>query len=212
MKLQIDDKFYKLEIVKKRTNRNTYIMVKEDLTILVTTNIFTSDKKINQIINENIDSIKKMIERASKKKEYEEKFYYLGREYDLVYTNSDSVSFGEKTAFVGKNVDFDKWLKTQAQDLFLQRLDLIYSKFSRRIPYPTMTIRKMKSRWGVCNVKTHRVTLNLNLMKKDISCLDYVIVHELSHLVYADHSKRFWGLVEENYPEYKKVRKMMKEY
>lgn len=212
MKLQIDDKFYKLEIVKKRTNRNTYIRVKEDLTILVTTNIFTSDKKINQIINENIDSIKKMIERASKKKEYEEKFYYLGREYDLVYTNLDSVSFGEKTVFVGKNVDFDKWLKTQAQDLFLQRLDLIYSKFSRRIPYPTMTIRKMKSRWGVCNVKTHRVTLNLNLMKKDISCLDYVIVHELSHLVYADHSKKFWGLVEENYPEYKKVRKMMKEY
>lgn len=212
MKLQIDDKFYKLEIVKKRTNRNTYIRVKEDLTILVTTNIFTSDKKINQIINENIDSIKKMIERASKKKEYEEKFYYLGCEYDLVYTNLDSVSFGEKTVFVGKSIDFDKWLKTQAQDLFLQRLDLIYSKFSRRIPYPTMTIRKMKSRWGVCNVKTHRVTLNLNLMKKDISCLDYVIVHELSHLVYADHSKKFWGLVEENYPEYKKVRKMMKEY
>ena len=112
MKLQIDDKFYKLEIVKKRTNRNTYIRVKEDLTILVTTNIFTSDKKINQIINENIDSIKKMIERASKKKEYEEKFYYLGREYDLVYTNSDSVSVGEKTAFVGKNVDFDKYFST----------------------------------------------------------------------------------------------------
>ena len=64
----------------------------------------------------------------------------------------------------------------------------------------------------MCNVKTHRVTLNLNLMKKDISCLDYVIVHELSHLVYADHSKKFWDLVEENYPEYKKVRKMMKEY
>ena len=70
----------------------------------------------------------------------------------------------------------------------------------------------MKSRWGVCNTKTKRVTLNLELIKKNISCLDYVIVHELSHLIHANHSKDFWDLVEKNYPEYKKVRKLMKEY
>ena len=49
-------------------------------------------------------------------------------------------------------------------------------------------------------------------MKHDIDCLDYVIVHELSHLVYGDHSKNFWNVVEENYPDYKEIRKGMKKY
>ena len=70
----------------------------------------------------------------------------------------------------------------------------------------------MKSRWGVCNVKEKIVTLNLELMKKKIECLDYVIVHELSHLVEANHSARFWKVVEANYPNYKEVRKQMKDY
>ena len=56
-----------------------------------------------------------------------------------------------------------------------------------------------------------RVTLNLELMKKPIYCLDYVIMHELSHLIYANHSKDFWSLVGENCPEYKKIKKIMKE-
>ena len=65
----------------------------------------------------------------------------------------------------------------------------------------------MKTRWGVCNVKTHKVTLNLELIKKDKKYLDYVIVHELSHMLHANHSKEFWKCVEANCPDYKKLRK-----
>ena len=83
--------------------------------------------------------------------------------------------------------------------------------FTREIPYPRLTIRQMKSRWGVCNTRDKRVTLNLELIKMLPQCLDYVIVHELSHLIHANHSKDFWNLVEENYPNYKTVRKIMKE-
>ena len=54
----------------------------------------------------------------------------------------------------------------------------------------------MTSRWGVCNIKNHNVTLNLELSKYDISALDYVIVHELSHLIEFNHSKNFWNIVE----------------
>ena len=50
------------------------------------------------------------------------------------------------------------------------------------------------------------------LIKRKIECLDYVIVHELSHLVEANHSTRFWKVVEENYPDYKEIKKQMKEY
>lgn len=212
MKLSLNNKEYKVEIIKKITTKNTYIRVKDDLTIVITTNTFISDKKILDIVNENIKSIERMLKKAESKIEYNSCFYYLGKKYDIVYTNSSNIEFGDTKVFIGKNVDVEKVLKKHACILFKQRLDLIYSNFSRRIPYPDLTIRKMKSRWGVCNTKTKRVTLNLELIKKDIKCLDYVIVHELAHLICADHSKNFWSVVEENFKDYKKIRKQMKEY
>ena len=212
MEIKLKDEVYNVEIIKKTTTKNTYIRDKEDLTILVTTNIFISDKKIEKIINENMNSIEKMIKKTNAKRSYNSKFFYLGKEYDVVYVNSDNIQLGDKKVFIGKNVDIDKQLKKFAEPLFLERLNYWYNNFSCDIPCPSLTVRKMKSRWGVCNVKTKRITLNLELIKKEVSCLDYVIVHELSHLIYADHSKRFWTLVEENYPEYKKFRKLLKEY
>ena len=212
MKLKLNNEEYNIEIVKKITTKNTYIRVKENLTIYVTANTLTSNKKITEIINENINSIQNMINKAKNKKEYNSNFYYLGKQYDVVYTNSETIEFGNEKVFIGKNVDLEKVLKKQALVLFQKRLDIVYSNFSKKIPYPTLTIRRMKSRWGVCNTKTKRITLNLELIKKDIKCLDYVIVHELSHLIHADHSNKFWTLVEENCPDYKNVRKQMKEY
>jgi len=68
----------------------------------------------------------------------------------------------------------------------------------------------MSSRWGVCNLKNKNVTLNLELSKYNIDALDYVIVHELSHFIYPNHSKTFWLLVAKYYPRYKEVRKALK--
>ena len=68
----------------------------------------------------------------------------------------------------------------------------------------------MKTRWGVCNKRDDSVTLNAELFREPIECLDYVITHELSHFVHFDHSKEFWKLVEKYNPDYKKVRKYLK--
>ena len=87
-----------------------------------------------------------------------------------------------------------------------------YNKFSKKIPYPELKIRKMTSRWGVCNTRLKTITLNLELIKRDIKYLDYVIVHELSHLVHGDHSSRFWDLVGINYEGYKEIRKEMRDF
>lgn len=211
MQVRINNKIYDVEIVKKRTTRNTYIRVKDDLTIYVTTNSFVSDKQIAKLLEESISSIKKMIEKCEKKKAKEGYFYFLGKKYDVIYTNGNDVVLGEGRAFIPRNIDLDKWYKKQAEKYFLERLKYNYSNFSKKIPYPSLTIRKMTTRWGVCNTKLKKVTLNLELIKKDSICLDYVIVHELSHLIHGNHSKDFWRLVEENFPKYKEVRKMMKE-
>lgn len=211
MQLKIKDKLYEVEIVKKRTNKNTYIRVKENLVIYVTTNTFVSDRKIAKLLEESISTITKMIEKIEKKNDKKNYFWYLGNKYDVVYTNNKEIVFGETKVFIPKSLDIEKWYRKQASKLFLERLDYNYNLYNRNIPYPSLTIRKMTSRWGVCNTRLKRVTLNLELIKKDIICLDYVIMHELSHFIYHDHSRNFWSLVEENFPNYKKVRKLMKE-
>ena len=212
MKLDIDGNLYEIVIERKVGNRNTYIRVKKDMKVHVTTNTFTTNKMIEKLINENYDKIVKMFEVQEKKKENNDGFFYLGKKYDIVYASYCDISFGEEKVFINKNLDIDKWYKNQAKKLFLERLDYQYSKFSRRIPYPTLRIRKMTSRWGVCNIKTKVLTLNLELIKRDVKYLDYVIVHELSHLIHGDHSSSFWKLVEENMPDYKKYREEMKEF
>lgn len=212
MKLQIDDTIYPVEIERKKSNKNTYIRVKKDMTIQVTTNFFTSDKAITKLIEENSNKIKKMIKTQEIKNENNTGFFYLGKKYDIVYVEYCDISLGENKVFLNRKIDLDKWYKKEAMKIYKEHLDQIYHRFSRKIPYPSLKIRKMTTRWGVCNVKTKTITLNLELIKREVKYLDYVIVHELSHLIYANHSSKFWDLVEKNMPEYKKYRKEMKEF
>lgn len=206
MKFDYNDKDYDVVVLKKRTTKNLYIKVKEDLKIYITCNIFTSDREIKRIITNNRKSIENMLDRTIRIEDKKKEFYYLGKKYDIVYTNIDEVSLGENKIFLSKNIDLDKWLKKQALKIFSEHLENCYENFTRSIPHPSLRIRKMKTRWGVCNTKTYVITLNLELITKDINCLDYVIYHELSHLVEANHSKRFWTVVEENFKDYKKYR------
>ena len=78
------------------------------------------------------------------------------------------------------------------------------------MPEFRLRIRKMSTRWGVCNTRDKIVTLNLELIKKHPKYLDYVIIHELSHLVHPNHSKDFWRCVYDNMNDYKEVRKELK--
>ena len=210
MQLVYNDREYEVVIEKKRGQKNTYIRVKKDLKITVTTGFFTSMKFIENLIRDNYEKIEKMIDFQEKKIENNLGFFYLGRQYVVIYCEQKGISFVGDKVYISHDFDIDAWYKKQAKKLFLERLDYNYSKFTKKIPYPKLRIRKMTSRWGVCNIKTHIITLNLELIKRDVSYLDYVIIHEMSHLVYGDHSTSFWRLVEKNMPDYKKYREEMK--
>lgn len=210
VKIKINDEEYNLIINKKKSTKNMYLRIRDNLDIYVTCNIFFSDNAILKYIKDNENSIERLINKIKKKKESEEFFYYLGKKYDLVYLNQNGITFGNEKVFVGKDFNLDKWYKEKAGMIFREELDFKYNDFIYKIPYPSLQIRKMKTRWGVCNVKTHKITLNLELIKKDRKYLDYVIVHELSHLIYPNHSKEFWKCVENNFKDYKKIRKELK--
>lgn len=205
MKFKIDGKEYNVIIIKKR-NKNTYVRIDESLSIIVTTNYLTPKYKINKILLDNIDKINKMI---SKKEKIDNNFYYLGQKYDIIIDNNINSTFIDNNVIYTKNeTELNKWLKNQTKKIFKERLDLIYKSFNENIIYPDLKIRNMKSRWGVCNKKGY-ITLNSNLIKYNISEIDYVIVHELSHYVHFDHSKEFWNTVSKYFPDYKKSKKVL---
>lgn len=212
MQLTYNDKDYDIVIEKKMGQKNTYIRVKKDLKVTVTTNYFTNNSAIEKLIRDNYNQVCRMIDFQEKKARNNQGFFYLGKQYTVIYSDQKGITFTENKVFIGNDFDVDAWYKKQAKKLFLERLDYCYEKFTRKIPYPKLRIRKMTSRWGVCNVRTHIITLNLELMKRDIAYLDYVIIHEMSHLIYGDHSTSFWKLVGENMPDYKKYREEMKEF
>lgn len=72
-------------------------------------------------------------------------------------------------------------------------------------------VRKMKTRWGSCNIKDKRVWLSSFLGAYPEECLEYVIVHELCHLLERGHNARFYGLVESCLPDWKERRKKLKD-
>ena len=212
MQVQIDNELYDVIITRKRNIKGTYIRVKEDLNIYVSTNMLYPNFMIKDLISKNYDNLVKMINEQKKRLSNNDGFFFLGKKYNIIYTDVKSISFDEDNVYMNKDFNIDKWYKSKAEILFKNRLESKYNEYNRSIPHPTLKIRKMKTRWGVCNIKTHNITLNLELIKRDTKYLDYVIVHELSHLVHANHTKRFWACVEENYPNYKRIVKEMKEF
>lgn len=71
-------------------------------------------------------------------------------------------------------------------------------------------IRKMKTRWGTCNITDRRIWLNLELARLDPVFLEYVLVHEMVHLLERSHNMRYWGLMDRFYPEWRQVRSRLK--
>lgn len=210
MKIEIDDKIYDVIVLKKISTKNIYIRVKEDLKVYVTANKLTSDRKIKEVLDENYNFIKKTILKLEKRNLKKNDFYYLGQKYDIIYDDNKELVLEDDKVYINKDYDLNKWLLKRAKFVFKFELDKIYNSFPYEIPYPSLTIRSMKTRYGVCNTKTKRVTLNLELIKMDIKYIDYVIVHELSHLIHANHSKDFWNVVGEVIPNYKAIRKEMR--
>ena len=211
MEVEINNKKYKL-LVEYKNNKNMYLRIKDDLSINITAPLRIKEKEILKFIEDNEEKINKMILKKEKNKIKDDEILFLGKKYNICYINEKYPSLGTNKIFISKTFNIEKWYKDQAKIIFKEQLDSCFNDFKRNIPYPKLKIRKMKTRWGVCNIKDKTITLNLELIKMDLKYLDYVIYHELSHLIYPNHQKEFWSLVEDHVKDYKKYRKEMKKY
>ncbi|MFW6016452.1 MAG: M48 family metallopeptidase, partial [bacterium] len=103
-----------------------------------------------------------------------------------------------------------EWYLKKAEEVFLEIFERLYEKIypSRKIK-PKISIKKMKTRWGSCNKKLNRINLNLKLIHQPLVCIEYVITHELIHLMHPNHSKKFYNMLEVVMPDYKSKKKML---
>lgn len=209
MIFKYNEKDYQVIVIRKN-NKNTYIRIRDGC-VYVTTNYFSSDRSIIKLINDNYDSISKMIDRYEKRVINDSIFYLFGKRYNIIYTDDCVFDIDLDNIYVKDINGLNKWLNKYINTIFNSHLKYWYDNYLEDIPVPNLKIRKMRTRWGVCNIKNHNVTLNYNLYKYDIECLDYVIIHELSHFIFPNHSKNFWQQVSKYCPNYKEIRRKLKD-
>ncbi len=145
---------------------------------------------------------------------------YLGRQYRLKVIISDDVKStkddvklkGQFLEVKATNKDgvkelVEAWYLNKAKDRFHQIALPLFESFIKRndiseINY-NISIRHMQTRWGSCTAKG-KIILNPELIKAPKSCIEYVIIHELCHLVHHDHTQRFLDLQTREMPEWEK--------
>lgn len=210
MNFELDNIVYEV-IIQRKNNKNLYIRVKEDMKIYVTCNYFTTKLEIKRILNENKDALRKMVKKINKINDDNSKFFYLGNSYDIIINeNVDKVIIKDNTIITKNQKMLDKWYKDEIVRIFDERYVYVFNHFNENIKSPILKIRTMKTRYGVYNRKNHTITLNSKLIEFDIEKIDYVIIHELSHIIHFNHSKNFWALVSKYCKDYKRIRKEMR--
>ncbi len=209
MEVELGNYLVNLEIEKKN-NKNIYFRFKDDNTLYVTCHHLVSKKEVLRLIKQNEKSLLKMYEKFLQHADNNKGFNYLGESYVIVYDeNIKHLTIEDNMIYVKNEKELNKWLKNECERIFKERINLILNNFTDIPPF-SLRIRKMKTRWGVNNVTKRIITLNSELIKKDITLIDYVIIHELCHFYEANHSQRFWREVEKRYPYYKLARKRLR--
>ena len=104
----------------------------------------------------------------------------------------------------GREAILHRWYRDQLRT----RIPPLIAKWEPEIGVHVgeVRIRKMKTRWGSCNISARRIWLNLELVKKPAGCLEFVLVHEMVHLIERKHNERFWKLIDSHMPQWRSYR------
>lgn len=133
-----------------------------------------------------------------------ESFRYLGKQYRLKVIKSDIDSVKLKNGYLVVEYNLKtpakliiKWYKDKAISTYEKELDKCFQHFiTYDIVKPSLKIRKLTKRWGSYNKNSNTITMNIETIKANKDCIDYVIYHELCHSMHFSHNKEFYNLLE----------------
>lgn len=208
MEVNLDGDMIKVQVIRKK-NKNIYFRFDEKLNLVVTANKWVSEREIGKLIENNKKSLEKLYVKVQNKQKKINEFWYLGNKYELIYDDDiEDLEFNNGRIICKNEGELNKFLKFKTKEIFTQE---VY-KMCKIIETPDfeLKIRKMKSRWGVCNYQKKTITLNSELIKYSRDILQYVIVHEMCHFYHHNHGNGFWEMVSNYYPNYKLARKELR--
>lgn len=143
-----------------------------------------------------------------------ETHYYLGRPYRLrvretpgsprVETNNSgrlNLYISEESSVADREAVISRWYRARLREL----AGPVIEKYADQLGVQPSEwkIKRMKTKWGSCNSKARRVWLNLELAKKPLQCIEYIIAHELAHLIEPKHGERFTRLMDRQLPHWR---------
>lgn len=213
---------FEIEKIVRSKRKTIALEVTDRATLIVKAPYYVSNKTIDEVIQKHIKWIRRRIEitRTQEKtfpKEFVsgESFLYLGKPYRLfvVYEQKESLRFDGAFRLREDQQTFARELflqfyKKEAKRFILERVKL-YSKIMG-VSYKSFRITAATKRWGSCS-RDGRLSFAYRLIMAPVSVIDYVVIHELCHVIEHNHSKAFWEKVKAALPDYEEQKRWLKE-
>ncbi|SKC70388.1 M48 family metallopeptidase [Maledivibacter halophilus] len=229
MKFQYGTKTIEFE-VEYRKRKTLEIRIEPPNNVRVRAPIIAKEEDILRVvkskgkwITEKLIELKDM-EYRKRKKEYVngESFMYLGRNYSLNILINQEVKKPKLKLYQGKFCIYtntkeeeilkkavEKWYREKTLEKVIERVN--YYQFYFNVRPNLIKVKEQKKRWASCT-SNRDLLFNWRCVMAPAGVLDYIVVHEMCHMIYMNHSKDFWSLVEKIMPEYREKKQWLRKY
>ncbi len=213
---------------RRRPVKNIYLKVNSEGQIFLSVPVWTSEKVINNFLEDKKIWLQKALQKNLQQKCFEEsllnstnKALIWGELYNIIFKvgHNQALKFNGNDLLIFTRKEITpamqkKYLEKIYKELLSSKLKELFTVWQKKMHLYAgdIRIRTMKTRWGSCNVKTGNITINSKLIQYPEICLEYIVVHELAHLYEASHSKKFRDFVEYYLPDWQYRRKLLNDY
>lgn len=216
MKKNIKVEELNVTIKYKKNMRRVYLRVNEKGEIVVSAPIRTPNYVVKNLVLDNIEKVRNIVEKFKDKVIDENEYFIFGKKMEVIISE-------EKTKFIEDNniilsvsesLNKEEFIRKELRSILLRTSEEFVEKYKRqmKVEVNELRIKKMKTRWGTCNIEKKRIWINEELIKYPIECLEHIVVHEMTHLLEVGHTPRFYKLLEKFYPSYRDNDKLLREF
>ena len=202
--------------ITKKKIKNFILRIYPDSSIAVSAPLHASDREIENFVLSKKAWIEKTLEKVKKLKDDSIKILGKNVEKKVIQSDLERISLTDRNIFIySKNIEeieiekkFLEWKYNRLKEIIEEAIEKYTKLLNTEINY--YKIKKLSSAWGIYHRRENYISFNIDLIEKDIESIDYVVLHEICHIFYMDHQKKFWTLVEKYMPDYKIRRKKLK--
>ena len=224
--MQIEISGITIEVQKKNIKNLHLVVAPPDGKVRVSAPMHLSDDSIKMFVRTKLGWIKKQQEKFEKQPRQSEReyvsgetLYVLGQQYflrveysykgnSLILSGNEAILTVRKESTASQREAFiNEWYRA----LLKEKIEMYLPKWENitGLHCDSWQTKYMTTRWGTCNTNTRKIWLNLQLAKKPIECLEYVILHELAHLKVRNHSKDFVAIMDQYMPYWRETKKLL---